>query len=96
LNRPNRQPNRTAETIAAKNTPAKSPARLLPNSIIHPNPVCAIGWSKVISWGDDKASLETGQHFICNRLLQFRPGVFPIFGLPYRFWKDKVGRKSKS
>jgi hypothetical protein len=61
------------------------------NSIIHPNPVCAIGWSKVISWGDDKASLETGQHFICNRLLQFRPGVFPIFGLPYQFWKDKVG-----
>jgi hypothetical protein len=62
-----------------------------PNSIIHPNPVCAIGWSKAISWGNDKASLETGQHFICNRLLQFRPGVFPIFGLPYQFWKDKVG-----
>jgi hypothetical protein len=22
------------------------------NSIIHPNPVCAIGWSGVVSWGD--------------------------------------------
>ncbi len=68
---------------------------LLPNSIIHPNPVCAIGWSKVISWGDFKASLKTGQHFICNRLLQFRPGVFPIFELPYWFWKDKVGLQIK-
>ena len=64
---------------------------MVPNSIIHPNPVYAIGWPKVVSWGDSKANFETGQHFICSRLLQFGPGAFPIFELPYRILKDKVG-----
>jgi hypothetical protein len=33
----------------------------------------------VISRGDFKHKPEACQSFICNRLLQFRPGVFPIF-----------------
>src|ERR1035441_209086 len=51
-----------------------------PNSIIHSNPVC-VYWVvlKVISWGDFKHKLEACQPFICNRFLQFWPGVFPIF-----------------